>query len=134
MLGVHFWSISARQPWAAHISIAPRPPRVVWGLAGFGFLNAKADIDPTCSVMHRRAMKNFAILSVGPIFLLSACLNNPTIDEEIAGRCGISVGEYQNVESKLNRSRDGASVLAGHCRLTRTAKDVIEGTVIDNAL
>jgi hypothetical protein len=83
--------------------------------------------------MHRRAMKSFLIFSIGLTFLLSACLNNPTIDEEIAARCGISIGEYQSVEAKLDKSHDGASVVAGQCRLTRTTKNVIEGTVIDNA-
>lgn len=82
--------------------------------------------------MHRHAMRNCTPLTISLMFLLSGCLNNPTIDEEVAERCGISVREYQSAEEKLNASRDGVSLLAGHCRLTRTTKDTIEGTVIEN--
>ena len=64
---------------------------------------------------------------------LSACLNNQTIDEEIAGKCGISVSEYHRAESSLDAGHNGMSIHAGRCRLTRTSKDVIEGTVIDGS-
>jgi hypothetical protein len=82
--------------------------------------------------MHRHKM-HCTPLKISLTFLLSGCLNNPTIEEDIAERCGITVSEYQSADEKLEASRDGASLLAGHCRLTRTSKDTIEGTVIENA-
>ena len=60
---------------------------------------------------------------------LSACFYNPTIGEEIAGKCGVSVREYKRADRHLNAAQDGASIRAGRCRLTRKSKDVIEGTV-----
>ncbi len=77
-------------------------------------------------------MKNPAMLILSFTLILSACLKNPTIDEEITEKCSITVSEYRDAETKLNASSDGASIHAGHCRLTRTSKDVIEGQVIDN--
>lgn len=77
-------------------------------------------------------MKNPAMLIVSFTLILGACLKNPTIDEEIAEKCSITVSEYQDAETKLNASHDGASIHAGHCRLTRISKDFIEGKVIDN--
>lgn len=68
------------------------------------------------------------IFLLGLLGGLSAC--NPTIDEEIAGKCGISVSEYQKAEVALDAGRDGMSVHAGRCRLTRSAKGVTEGTII----
>lgn len=72
-------------------------------------------------------------LVVGLMLPLSACLNNQTIDEEIAGKCGISVSEYQRAEASLDTGHDGMAIHAGHCCLTRTSKGVIEGTVVDGS-
>jgi hypothetical protein len=72
-----------------------------------------------------------APLLFGLMFQLSGCLNNPTIDEEIAEKCDLSVDEYRSAQVKLDASQDGASMLVGHCRLTRTSKDVIEGTIVN---
>ena len=65
--------------------------------------------------------------------LLSACFYNPTIEEEIAGKCSISVSEYQKAEDDLAAGQNGMSIHAGRCRLTRTSKGVTEGTVIDGS-
>jgi len=81
--------------------------------------------------MHHMAMMKQRALVVSLALPLSACLNNPTIDEEIAGRCGISVSDYQRIEAGLDAGRDGMTVHAGHCSLTRTAKGITEGTVVD---
>jgi len=70
---------------------------------------------------------------VGLMLPLSACLNNQTIEEEIAGKCGISVAEYQRAEASLDAGVDGRSINAGHCRLTRTSKGTTEGAIIDGS-
>ncbi|MGK6321356.1 hypothetical protein [Sphingomonas sp. DT-204] len=77
-------------------------------------------------------MRNLTVLA-SLTLPLTACLNNPTIDEEIAGRCGISVNEYQRIEANLDAGDDGISVHAGRCRLSRTAKGITEGTVVDGS-
>jgi hypothetical protein len=78
-------------------------------------------------------MRRSIRLVVGLMLPLSACLNNQTIDEEIAGKCGISVAEYQRAEASLGADVDGKSINAGQCRLTRTSKGTTEGTIIDDS-
>jgi len=88
-------------------------------------------LDIHLSLMQNGSMKCFKSLTICMSLLLTACLNNPTIDEEIAGKCAISVAEYQRYEAVLDKSHEGMSLRAGRCRLTRTSKDAIEGTVVD---
>jgi hypothetical protein len=80
--------------------------------------------------MATRTLKQWfgvvALLGLLGVFV-SAC--NPTIDEEIAGKCGLSESEYQRAEAILDKGHDGMSIRAGRCRLTRKSKDVTEGSV-----
>lgn len=71
------------------------------------------------------------LLAVGPLLTLGGCLYNPTIDQEIADMCGISVSDYQRAEATLDKGPAGMSLRAGRCRLTRTSAGVTEGTVVD---
>jgi hypothetical protein len=90
-------------------------------------------MDNNSSALQPVAMKSLHALAAVLVLPLSACLNNPTIDEEIADKCGISVAEYQKADASLARSHDGASLQAGRCRLTRRTKDVTDGTVVDGS-
>ena len=70
-------------------------------------------------------IRNLVVTSL--ILLVGGCLNNPTIDQEIARKCGISVGEYRRIESELKTHRDTAPVHAGKCFLKRTNDGNIKG-------
>ena len=69
-------------------------------------------------------------LFVVPAVAVSGYLYNPSIDQEIADKCGISVSDEQRAEAALDKGRDGSSLRAGQCRLTRTSKGVIDGIVV----
>ena len=88
-------------------------------------------MDNKPSTLQPLAMKSFHALVTFLMLPLSACLNNPTIDEKIADKCGISVAEYQKADASLQH--DGASLRAGRCRLTRRTKDVTDGSVVDGS-
>jgi hypothetical protein len=77
-------------------------------------------------------MRNARALIVGLMVPLSACLNNPTIEEEIAEKCGVSVNDYERAEATLDKGHDGMSVRVGRCRLTRTAEGITDGTIVDD--
>lgn len=76
-------------------------------------------------------MKVANIQLVGLALASGGCLYNPTINQEIADKCGISVGDYQRAETALDKGQDGMSLRAGQCRLTRSSKGVIEGVVVN---
>lgn len=84
-------------------------------------------------VLHDKRMRSPKPLIACLSLLLSACFDNPTIEEEIAGKCSISVSEYQKAEHDLAAGQNGMSVHVGRCSLTRTSNGVTEGTVIDGS-
>jgi len=63
-----------------------------------------------------------------PALVVSGCLYNPIIDEEIAEQCGILASDFQKIEAKLKGADNGQPILAGHCRFART-KGVTEISV-----
>jgi hypothetical protein len=75
-------------------------------------------------------MKIANTLLVGLVLALGGCLYNPTIDQEIADKCDISLSDFQHAEAALSKGHDGMSLHAGRCRLTRTSQGVTEGTVV----
>jgi len=76
-------------------------------------------------------MKVAHIQLVGLALASGGCLYNPTINQEVADKCGISVGDYQRAETTLDKGQDGMSLRAGKCRFTRSSKGVIEGVVVN---
>jgi hypothetical protein len=78
-------------------------------------------------------MRRSVPLVVAIMLPLSACLNNQSIDDEIASKCGISVNVYKRAEASLDAGHDGMSLHAGRCRLTRTTEDVVTVTVINES-
>ena len=60
---------------------------------------------------------------------LGGCIDNRTIDQEIADKCGLSEAEYQHAEAALDKGHDGLSIHVGRCRLTRSSKDVTDGVI-----
>jgi hypothetical protein len=71
----------------------------------------------------------FPFTAVALVALMAG--GNPTIEQEVAGRCRSSVSEYQKAEASLGASSDGTSVRVGGCRLKRESNEVIKGEVGD---
>ena len=67
---------------------------------------------------------------VALVLALGGCLA-PTIDQEIADKCGISQSDYQRAETMLENGSDGMSLRLGRCRLTRRSIGTTEGVVVD---
>ena len=88
-------------------------------------------MDKLVLALNPVTMKIVNVLLVGLVLALGGCLDNPTIDQEIADKCDISVSDYQRAEASLSKAHDGVSLHAGRCRFTRTSNGVIEGTVVD---
>ena len=100
--------------------------------APFGILRSpKQTLDLLVSALHRVVMQIARKPLIGIALTLGGCFYNPTIDQEIAGKCDISETDYQHAEATLDKGRDGMSLRAGKCRLTRASKGVVEGTVVD---
>ena len=76
-------------------------------------------------------MKIRDALLIGLTLMLGGCLYNPTIDQEIADKCGISLNDYQRAEAALDEASEGMSLRSGRCRLTRTSDGETEGIVTD---
>jgi hypothetical protein len=65
------------------------------------------------------------------ILLLGGCFNNPTIDEELAQTCSVSVRQIQDAQASLERQSIGSVMNVGGCRLSLTSEKVISGSVIE---
>ncbi len=76
-------------------------------------------------------MKIANTLLVGPVLVLGGCFYNPTIDQEVADKCYISVSAYEQADATLDKGHDGMSLRAGRCQFTRTSKGVFEVAVVD---
>ena len=87
-------------------------------------------LDRTVSALHRVTMKAANTPLVALVLTLGGCFAQ-TIDQEIADRCGISESDYKRAEVTLENGRDGMTLRAGRCRLTRKSKDTTEGVVVD---
>lgn len=61
--------------------------------------------------------------------VLTGCFSNPTIEEEIADKCGVSVGDYQTAQVALDSGPLGASRKVGRCTLKQTSEGVTDGTI-----
>ena len=93
-------------------------------------MGGKRTLDRLRPVLHNPSMRSATVPIAVLTFSLSACLYNPTISEEIAEKCGLSVNEYERIEASLFAGQVGVAVRGGKCRLTRTGRDTIEGTII----
>ena len=76
-----------------------------------------------------RLKKVAKAIALCPALALAACFYNPTIDEEIADKCGVSVSDYQKAQATLDELPIGTSRHVGRCTLTHTKKGVTEGIV-----
>lgn len=63
------------------------------------------------------------------LLLLSGYFNNPTIEQEIADKCGISVDAYKDAQAALDKRSTGASTRVGRCTLKRASNETTEGVV-----